>query len=278
MNSLGKWLVRGAMLVVLLGFVLPSVTVSCTVLPGAEQTLSTAQMASMEHGQPILFLLPFGAVVALVLAFLPANTRTMFFVFLAGQVAGILLGLFGLSVGMIYFYSEVQKLGGVDVTAEIGLFVLVLGYGIAGVGIVLQILEGLKMPSGAVAASSGLVTGGQVPALMGAVPARPPNDAPATSVPSGARLEVTRGPMANRSVQVKGEVFTIGRGPGNDLQLMDKAVSRQHARIRFGQGVWFLQDQNSASGTRVNGKAVTATRLNSGDQITIGDTTMVFRK
>lgn len=267
MNSLSKWLVRGATLIILLGFVLPSVTVSCTVLPGAEQTLSMAQMASMEQGQPILFLLPMGALITLVLALLPSNNRTMFFMFLAGQVAGLGLGLLGLLIGMLYFNAQITQLGGVEVTPEIGLFVLVLGFGMAGVGLALQLIEGLKKPATAVSVSTSPV--------VRVTPLPPP---PVTAVSTVARLELTRGPMANRTIQMKGEVFTIGRGPGNDLQLMDKAVSRQHVRLRFGQGEWFLQDQSSAAGTRVNGKPVTAVRLNNGDQITIGDSTMVFRK
>jgi pSer/pThr/pTyr-binding forkhead associated (FHA) protein len=69
----------------------------------------------------------------------------------------------------------------------------------------------------------------------------------------------------------------IGRGAGNHLQLADLKASRQHARLRFAQGMWFIQDQNSSGGTFVNGQRIQATRLNPGDQITIGDTAFIFR-
>ena len=271
MNSLGKWLVRGAALVLMLGFFLPAVTVSCTVLPGADQTLTSMQLASMDQGQPILFLLPFGALITLVLAFIPSNTRTLFFAFLAGQAAGLGLGLLGLLIGMYTFYSQMQALGeAVEVTPQVGLFALILGYGVAGVGIALQVMDGMRMGRAMPPPLS--------PEAGGAAYAPAHSPPPVTSAPSGARLEAVKGPLAGRAFQMKSNVFTIGRGPGNDLQLMEKSVSRQHARLRQGQGEWFLQDQQSSSGTRVNGKSVTATRLNSGDQVTIGDSVFVFRK
>ncbi len=64
---------------------------------------------------------------------------------------------------------------------------------------------------------------------------------------------------------------------GNQLRLADAAVEPQHARLRHAQAAWFIQDQNSATGTFVNGQRVTATRLNAGDRITVGDTAMIFQ-
>jgi pSer/pThr/pTyr-binding forkhead associated (FHA) protein len=69
----------------------------------------------------------------------------------------------------------------------------------------------------------------------------------------------------------------IGRGSACDLRLDDRSVSRQHARLRYAQGAWFIQDQGSRGGTYVNGAPVTACRLNSGDVIKIGNTSLIFR-
>jgi hypothetical protein len=68
----------------------------------------------------------------------------------------------------------------------------------------------------------------------------------------------------------------IGRGSSSDIRLSGNAVSRQHARLRFAQGDWYLQDQNSAGGTFVNGVRQAACKLRSGDQIMIGGQTFQF--
>jgi pSer/pThr/pTyr-binding forkhead associated (FHA) protein len=70
--------------------------------------------------------------------------------------------------------------------------------------------------------------------------------------------------------------YQIGRGSACDLRLPDHAISRQHARIRYAQGGWFLQDMDSTGGTFVNGQRVGATRLNPGDSIQIGSATFTF--
>jgi hypothetical protein len=80
-----------------------------------------------------------------------------------------------------------------------------------------------------------------------------------------------------------GEMFRItdgcliGRGSACDQRLTDRAVSRQHARFRYAQGSWFLQDEGSTTGTFVNGERVVARRLSPGDQIRFGNTTFTFQ-
>jgi hypothetical protein len=72
--------------------------------------------------------------------------------------------------------------------------------------------------------------------------------------------------------------FTIGRSAACHLRLIDPTVSRQHARLRFANGQWFIQDLKSAGGTQVNGQRVQAARLKPGDQITIGSSTFEFKE
>ena len=97
----------------------------------------------------------------------------------------------------------------------------------------------------------------------------------ATPQASGARLEIAQGTHAG-SVIPLAEEFSIGRAHENHLQLSDSRVSRHHARIRYAQGSWFLQDHDSSGGTFVNGQRVPAARLNPGDKIQIGDTVLIF--
>ena len=67
----------------------------------------------------------------------------------------------------------------------------------------------------------------------------------------------------------------IGRSQACDLRISVQNVSRQHAKIRFAEGKYYLQDQNSSLGTLLNGRPVQASVINDGDQITIGDA--IFR-
>jgi hypothetical protein len=95
--------------------------------------------------------------------------------------------------------------------------------------------------------------------------------APGPSTPAGARPHLTA-----LSGALAGQVFflsdgaVIGRSGENSIPLPDPSVSRQHARLRMGPNQWFIQDLDSAAGTRVNGKRVGAIALRNGDQICIG--------
>jgi hypothetical protein len=49
---------------------------------------------------------------------------------------------------------------------------------------------------------------------------------------------------------------TVGRDPGNDIVLVDSTVSREHAKIEYCEGQWWLQPADSAGPTWVNGQPV----------------------
>ena len=65
---------------------------------------------------------------------------------------------------------------------------------------------------------------------------------------------------------------SIGRLPTQDLQLLDRMVSKEHAEIRLeADGSYMLYDLNSRNGTLVNGKQITTpVRLSDGDEIELG--------
>ncbi len=118
----------------------------------------------------------------------------------------------------------------------------------------------------------------------------PPNNAPPTDryleaphtsehpaeMPK-AWLEGIDGAMKGRRADIQQGDILIGRSTVCDVQIYDPKVSRKHFRIRYGNGAFFLQDQQSSRGTRINGERVMAQRLNNGDRIEIGDTTMIMR-
>lgn len=68
------------------------------------------------------------------------------------------------------------------------------------------------------------------------------------------------------------EEVTIGREPGNTIQLTEQNVSRQHARLTQGQDGWVIEDLDSYNGVKVNGVLVEGSvTLNEGDVVQIGD-------
>ncbi len=67
------------------------------------------------------------------------------------------------------------------------------------------------------------------------------------------------------------ETLLVGRHEECDVVLGDRTVSRRHARLRFRDGGWILQDLGSTNGTTVNDVRVVRCRLQPGDQLTLGD-------
>ena len=74
----------------------------------------------------------------------------------------------------------------------------------------------------------------------------------------------------------KTKVF-IGSKKGNDILIPDKKnVSEQHCVIIYADNKYILKDQNTITGTRVNGRNITETQLNFGDEISVADMTISF--
>lgn len=89
-------------------------------------------------------------------------------------------------------------------------------------------------------------------------------------------LEGIGGAMLGQTAVLDRLDVLVGRSTACDVQIFDPKVSRRHFRIRFGNGAFFLQDQQSSRGTHVNGERVTAQRLADGDRIDLGDSSMIF--
>ncbi len=68
-------------------------------------------------------------------------------------------------------------------------------------------------------------------------------------------------------------VSSIGRSPRNTVVIPDSYASSRHALLTWREGQWWLEDQNSRNGTRLNGSPVAeATLVTAGDVIAIGHT------
>ena len=87
------------------------------------------------------------------------------------------------------------------------------------------------------------------------------------------RLKVVQGTDKDRTFEIPpGASLLVGRGDASDTQIKDPAMSRAHFRINHQDGEIVIQDQNSASGTLLNGSPVTTARVKVGDTIRAGDT------
>jgi hypothetical protein len=102
----------------------------------------------------------------------------------------------------------------------------------------------------------------------------PPEPSPARRAEVATRAVVS---VDERRYVLDGPRATIGRSKDADCVLRDPNVSRHHAELRRSpQGDWTIADLGSTNGIKVNGRRVGSTRLNSGDEVTLGTTTFSF--
>ena len=73
-----------------------------------------------------------------------------------------------------------------------------------------------------------------------------------------------------------GDTVTIGRGASSTIQLADDQVSREHARIERKDDEYVIQDLGSSNGLILNGLQIQESVLEPGDEIEIGNATLVF--
>ncbi len=100
---------------------------------------------------------------------------------------------------------------------------------------------------------------------------------PDTHAQTLARLELMNGHSVVRSIELFNGM-TIGRSSECDVFLEDLAVSRIHVKIKERpDGEYEIVDNRSATGTRVNGRAVKHNVLHDGDMVQIGASTFTFR-
>ena len=91
-------------------------------------------------------------------------------------------------------------------------------------------------------------------------------------------LVIVGGPDRGRYFQIEeGQTLVIGRSQTSDTQINDPRVSRVHCRVVVDGGTITLLDNDSASGTFINGNKVSRQELNTGDTFSVGDTTLRYQ-
>lgn len=115
-----------------------------------------------------------------------------------------------------------------------------------------QVYEGSRLRAGRFVVSAEVVEG--------------PEEGPYAELvlPDGSHMAIGDGPV------------TLGRLPECDVVLNDPNVSRRHAEFRRTADGVVVTDLGSTNGTRVNGVPVREQQLVSGDEITVGSSTLVF--
>jgi hypothetical protein len=83
---------------------------------------------------------------------------------------------------------------------------------------------------------------------------------------------------STRTYDLTAPITILGRGTDCDLRLVDPGVSRHHAELRVEDGEVVLVDLGSTNGTFVNGQPVRRVVMTDGTQVTLGRTTLVFRR
>jgi transcriptional regulator with GAF, ATPase, and Fis domain len=90
------------------------------------------------------------------------------------------------------------------------------------------------------------------------------------------RIQVAAGPLVDSTYFLTEPEMRIGRDPSNSLAISDLSLSRRHCLVVRDEDGYKLCDLESRNGTFVNGVVVSEKRLNHGDQISVGESILVF--
>lgn len=84
------------------------------------------------------------------------------------------------------------------------------------------------------------------------------------------------GPFQGMTFPLPDGEISIGRDPTNQLCISDKSLSRRHCLIAGGGERFTIKDSGSRNGTLLNGMPVEEQSLRHGDQISVGESVIVF--
>ncbi|MCZ6691726.1 MAG: FHA domain-containing protein, partial [Planctomycetota bacterium] len=90
-------------------------------------------------------------------------------------------------------------------------------------------------------------------------------------------LYVVEGPDEGQVFDLTDLPITLGRHPLNSLPLSDASISRYQFRILLRNDGIVIEDAGSLNGTWVNGEKITSVRIQEGDRIEFGKTTLEIR-
>ncbi len=89
-------------------------------------------------------------------------------------------------------------------------------------------------------------------------------------------LRFESGERRGETIPIAGQTFTVGRRPGNSLQIGEASVSGRHAELILEDTKVRVRDLGSTNGTKVEGERVTEADLAHGTRVTFGHVEMSF--
>src|SRR5580698_2894849 len=93
-----------------------------------------------------------------------------------------------------------------------------------------------------------------------------------------AELIVVEGPLLGTRYALGPSELRVGQAPNAEIRLTGHHVAWEHCVIRQREGRYQISDRRSGSGTYVNGLRTREHSLEPGDQVSIGDTVLVYRE
>ncbi|MAD74580.1 MAG: hypothetical protein CML20_07305 [Rheinheimera sp.] len=82
---------------------------------------------------------------------------------------------------------------------------------------------------------------------------------------------------AEQVMIVDQSTYLIGRAANNDIVIAEPSVSRQHARLRYEERLWVMNDLNSVNGLRSNGIQQQCCFLEHGAVVLVGNVPVLFK-
>ena len=95
------------------------------------------------------------------------------------------------------------------------------------------------------------------------------------------KLYVTDGPNKGKSFALCDGITTIGRSSDNDIRILDRGVSRHHAKLVKKDGRISIVDLNSLQGVIIDGEKIEPgleREIGKGSKVRMGKTVLSFQK
>ena len=93
-----------------------------------------------------------------------------------------------------------------------------------------------------------------------------------------AEFIVVEGPQLGNRYPLGTQEVRVGQAPSAEIQLTGNQVAWEHCVVRPRDGRYQIADRRSGTGVYINGMRAKEHWLEAGDQVSIGETVLVFRE